>query len=156
MQERDNLLMRERGLGLAEAGGDESGLAGDRQRLESLSLEQALGTDEEVCGQLNVALEAAREYFALDRVAKHLLRSRHPDAAPGQLALEIRHRLARGPDNETDQIRNRPHRARHHAQAFKFARTRSVVEFAVVRLCGHARIRLLFTAVLRRPEPLPP
>ena len=86
-----------------------------------------------VSGQPNVPLKTAPESFAFDGVLKGVLRRRDPDAAPGQLMLEIGHRLAIRPDDEPDQIRNRPHRARRNAHALDATVTRSAVQFGLGR-----------------------
>ena len=67
-------------------------------------------------GTRELALEAAREGLARDRVAERRRRRRDPDAAAGQLALEIGHQRAVRPDDETDQLGDRLHRAGQRAQ----------------------------------------
>src|SRR5271169_199426 len=112
MQERNNLVMRQRRLDLAEARDDEARLTGHCQRVERRFFEEPFGARDEIASQANITLETAREEVALDGFAKGDLRRSHPDAAPRQFCLEIRYRFAVGSDDKADQIRSRPHRAR--------------------------------------------
>ncbi len=66
MQNGGDLLVFKRRLDLAEAGRDQPGLAGDSQCVEGGSLQEMLGTGDQIRRQANIPLEAAGENFAFD------------------------------------------------------------------------------------------
>jgi hypothetical protein len=133
MKERDSLPALQHGLNLAKPDRNEPGLGGHAERIEGGALEKLFGAADKVSGRANVLLEAARKRLAFDRLIKRVLCRGDPDPAPGKLPLEIRHRLAAGPDDEPDQVRDRANRARGDAQAFESTRARSGIELNVVR-----------------------
>ena len=102
MQKNHDLLASQGRLGFGEARRDESGLAGDGQRIEDGSFEQPLGAGDQVRREANLPLEPAGKGFALDRLAKGIPRGSDPDAASGQLAFDIGDRFAVRPDDKPD------------------------------------------------------
>ena len=69
MQQRNHVAVRQRRLDLGEAGDDQAGLAGHRQRVEGRPFEQASRSVDQIGGQANLPLETAGKDLALDRVA---------------------------------------------------------------------------------------
>ena len=144
-------LVCQRRLDLGEAGSDQPGLAGHGQRIEDGTFEQPFGPGDQIRGQANLPLETAGERLALDRSASASRVAVTQTPRPGQLALEIRDRLAVRPDDEADQVGDRPHRARCHAQPLELARcaVRHRARYRRDR-CDHALRRLLRPAPRRR------
>src|SRR5579863_6281605 len=137
MQQDGGVAAFQCGFGLGEAGDRQAGLAGDSESIECGALELPLGAGDEIGREANLPLEAAGERFSPYGLVERFLRRRHPDAAAGQPALDVRHRVPFRPDHKPDQVRDRPHGARGDAQALGRARARSAVQFNVLALGNH-------------------
>ena len=87
-----------------------AGLAGDRQRIERGAFQQPFGLSRQIGGDPHVALEAAGKTLRLTASSMRAGRG-DPDAAAGQLALDVGHGLAVRADHEADHFLDRLERA---------------------------------------------
>ena len=152
------LLAFQCGFDLGEAGRDQAGLTGDSQSVECRRARVAARCGRrDPDGRRTSRLKPRANAFRLYRLVERFLRRGHPDAAAGQPALDVRHRLSFRPDDKPDQVRDRPHGARGDAQALGRARAGSAVQFDVLVASAIIKVGSLLSLRLRdRQLPRPP
>ena len=104
VQKSNDFLMFKGRLDLAETRRGQPGLAGDCQRIENRSFEEALGVVDEVRRQADIPLETAGENFAFDGLSQGIAGGSDPDAASGELTFDVGDGLAARSDDEPDQV----------------------------------------------------
>src|SRR6266702_1506738 len=120
-------------LDLAKTGDDLTGLGGHRQCLGQAPNQQSLGVGGKGRLDPDVALESPLEMVTPDRFRNGFPRRGNPQAAPWQLALQVRNHFARGGDDEPNQFVDWTHLAadRAHPRGRGLAGPRSIVEIWV-------------------------
>src|SRR5262245_59825652 len=107
VNERQEVLMADRGLDLRKPGYDLAGLAGNGLRIQGGAFDHEFGLRRQIGGDPHVPLEPAGKHIAPDGILKRYAGRGNPDSATWQSALDVRHHLSVRPYHEADHFRCR-------------------------------------------------